>query len=220
MAFRQRGPISSTGGGLNATESQVPTTPTQFGGIATGAPALQVKSPALELAHWSVENTLLLERARTQSLELRAGPQPLNPGPSLSKAAHLKVVTTLLLGRGQPRSKMVLVKGCPSFSQVKLKPKGEASISWKSLTLHPRAGVSLWACSGQGMLDPAEVECLPSYRMLLRLIAPAGGHKLGERLLGSAEPFTCHGMTAQDCTCSHNYMDRQAGPTSWHMHWV
>ena len=50
--------------------------------------------------------------------------------------AHLKVVTTLLLGRGEPRSKMVLVKGWPSFSQVKLKPKGEASITWKSRTLH------------------------------------------------------------------------------------
>ena len=50
--------------------------------------------------------------------------------------AHLKVVTTLLLGRGEPRSNMVLVKGWPSFSQVKLKPKGEASITWKSRTLH------------------------------------------------------------------------------------
>ena len=64
------------------------------------------------------------------------------------------MVTTLLLGRGQPRSKIVLVKGCPSFSQVKLKPKGEASISWKSLTLHAWACISLWACSWQRL--PAE----------------------------------------------------------------
>ena len=42
---------------------------------------LASQSPALELAHWAVENTSLLERARTQSLELRARPQPLNPGP-------------------------------------------------------------------------------------------------------------------------------------------